>query len=311
MIAYVLGYKNSEHVDRTMLVLLSVYSPHQPPARKYNFAKFIANKIHDQLSKVDRQGVFRYSAYIYHLFMYYHSEAFPCYIRRLNHKGERRSVIFWTSVFHKVTNSPYTYCEFVDQFVYPVSCLLMKSPPPRISNEIKKALQLSRKYKIGDWYLYENHIVIRVYGCELCPYKLPKYVPMRLFALEYYRQLIQSDLTDFHSSKKKAHLKFKHQLGPFIMNKKEGWEDADLILEDKYKLSYSFRWVPYDPQGFITARRTKYRLLGYRHCQYPHIERYANQQEWQQGTLVEKLTEEETMLKNVKELEKTIDLDSV
>ena len=52
-------------------------------------------------------------------------------------------------------------------------------------------------------------------------------------------------------------------------------------------------------------------LLGYRHCQYPHIERYANQQEWQQGTLVEKLTEEETMLKNVKELEKTIDLDSV
>ena len=27
MIAYVLGYKNSEHVDRTMLVLLSAYSP--------------------------------------------------------------------------------------------------------------------------------------------------------------------------------------------------------------------------------------------------------------------------------------------
>lgn len=94
MIAYVLGYKTSEHVDKTMLVLLSAYSPRQPPARKYNFAKFIANKIHDQLSKVDRQGVFRYSDYIYHLFMYYHSEAFPCYIRRLDHKGERRSVIF-------------------------------------------------------------------------------------------------------------------------------------------------------------------------------------------------------------------------
>jgi hypothetical protein len=46
------------------------------------------------------------------------------------------------------------------------------------------------------------------------------------------------------------------------MNKKEGWEDADLILKDKYKLSYSFRWVPYDPEGFITARRNKYRLLG-------------------------------------------------
>jgi hypothetical protein len=68
MIAYVLGYKTSEHVDETMLVLLAAYSPGQPPARKYNFAKFIANKIHDQLSKVDRQGVFKYSSYIYHLF---------------------------------------------------------------------------------------------------------------------------------------------------------------------------------------------------------------------------------------------------
>ena len=71
MISYVLGYRTSEHVEGKMLVLLSVYSPGQPPARKFNFAKFIANKIHDQLSKVDRQGVFKYSSYIYHLFMYY------------------------------------------------------------------------------------------------------------------------------------------------------------------------------------------------------------------------------------------------
>lgn len=134
---------------------------------------------------------------------------------------------------------------------------------------------------------------------------------MRLFALEYYRQLIQSDLTHFHSAKKKAHLKFKHELGPFIMNKKEGWEEADLILKDKYKLSYSFRWVHYDPQGFITARRNKYRLIGIKHCQYSHIEKYANLQEWQMDTLVENLTEEERMLKSRRELENTIDLDYV
>ena len=150
-----------------------------------------------------------------------------------------------------------------------------------------------------------------MYGCELCPFKLPKYVPMRLFALEYYRQLIQSDLTHFHSSKKKAHLNFKNELGPFIMNKKEGWEAADLILKDKHKLSYSFRWVPYDPQGFITARRTKYRLLAIKHCHYPHLEQYANLQEWQLDTLVESLSEEEKIVKNMKELEKTIDLDYV
>jgi len=88
---------------------------------------------------------------------------------------------------------------------------------------MQKILQLSKNYKIGDWYLYQNHSVIKMYGCELCPYRQPRYVPMRLFALEYYKQLIGSDLTHFHSTKKKYQLKFKDQLGPFFMNRKEGW----------------------------------------------------------------------------------------
>jgi len=72
-------------------------------------------------------------------------------------------------------------------------------------------------------------------------------------------QLINFDLTNFHSAKKKAHLKFKDHLGPFIMNKKEGWQEAEQILRDKYKLKRSFWWVPYDPEGFISNRRVKYR----------------------------------------------------
>jgi len=118
---------------------------------------------------------------------------------------------------------------------------------------------------------------------------------MRLFALEYYRQLINSDLTHFHSAKKKARLKFKDHLGPFIMNKKEGWQDADQKLKEKLKLKRSFWWVPYDPDGFISARRVKYRLIAYEHCKIPHIEQFSNQDEWVQGTLVEELTQEEIM----------------
>lgn len=94
---------------------------------------------------------------------------------------------------------------------------------------------------------------------------------MRLFALEYYRQFINSDLTHFHSAKKKAHLKFKDQLGPFVMNKKEGWKDADWILSEKLKLKRSFWWVPHDPFGIINARKIKYRLSAYDHCKIPEI----------------------------------------
>jgi len=64
------------------------------------------------------------------------------------------------------------------------------------------------------------------------------------------------------------------------MNKKEGWQDADLILKDQLKLKRSLWWVPYDPLGFISARRVKYRLTPYTHCKIPHIEQYANQDAW-------------------------------
>jgi len=43
MISSMLGFKTSEHIDETILVLLFAYSLGQPPAIKYNYAKFIAN----------------------------------------------------------------------------------------------------------------------------------------------------------------------------------------------------------------------------------------------------------------------------
>jgi len=133
---------------------------------------------------------------------------------------------------------------------------------------------------------------------------------MRLFALEYYRKFINSDLTHFHSAKKKAQLKFKDQLGPFVMNKKEGWQDADQILGEKLKLKRSFWWVPYDPCGFIKARKIKYRLSAYDHCKIPEIEQFPNQDDWVEGTLVEEFTEEEKMEQTMKNLENTLDMDS-
>ena len=62
----------------------------------------------------------------------------------------------------------------------------------------------------GDWYLYQNHTEIRIYGCQLAPYKLPKYLPMRLFSLEYYRQIMNSDEINFVSAKKRSQFKVKN-----------------------------------------------------------------------------------------------------
>ena len=82
--------------------------------------------------------------------------------------------------------------------------MLIGSPPPRIIQEIKRVLQFSKQIKVIDWYLYQSHTEIIIYGCQLAPYKLPKYVPMRLFSLEYYRQIRNFDEFNFVLAKKRT-----------------------------------------------------------------------------------------------------------
>ena len=88
--------------------------------------------------------------------------------------------------------------------------MLTKIEHPRISEEMKKILQLSEQSKVGDWYLYEKYTEIRVFGTNLLPYKLPKHPPMRIFALEYIRQILNSDSINFMEAKKKTLFKLKN-----------------------------------------------------------------------------------------------------
>lgn len=70
MISYVLGFKTNEHVDETVLALMSIFTLGQPLFVKYDYATFIANKIHEKFMSLDRERVFKYTSYIYHLLMY-------------------------------------------------------------------------------------------------------------------------------------------------------------------------------------------------------------------------------------------------
>jgi hypothetical protein len=45
--------------------------------------------------------------------------------------------------------------------------------------------------------------------CELPPYKLPKYLHVRIFALEYIRQMTNSDDIHFVAFKKKQQFRIK------------------------------------------------------------------------------------------------------
>lgn len=47
MISLIMGFKTSEFVDDVTIVLLSIFTPGQLPAVIYDYASYIANKIHD------------------------------------------------------------------------------------------------------------------------------------------------------------------------------------------------------------------------------------------------------------------------
>ena len=136
MISYILGFITSEIVDNTIFALMSIFTLGQPLIVQYDYSTFIADNIHEKFMILERERVFKYTSYIYHLLLYYQSESFPVVLKKLDASGERRSVIFWSSVFHHISYSPYTYCEFIDLFIYPATCLLSGDPPPRLIDEM-------------------------------------------------------------------------------------------------------------------------------------------------------------------------------
>lgn len=218
------------------------------------------------------------------MFLYYQADKFLVSIQKLDTKGKERSVVYWTPLVQKFSTT-FPNKDFIDSFVYPVMNMLTGNTQPRVSQEIKRVLQLAKNSKVGDWYLYHNHTEIRVYGCQLAPYKLPKYLPMRIFSLEYFRQIISSDEAHFLSTRKKTQFKMKNQLGPFISNNREAGPEGNKILQ-QMKFKNNFMWQ-YDLHGVINKLRIRVKLGPYMHHPRPAIKQFANQFEWLENALID------------------------
>jgi hypothetical protein len=119
----------------------------------------------------------------------------------------------------------------------------------------------------------------------LAPYKLPKYLPVRIFALEYIRQIINSDDIHFVSLKKKQQIRIKGQIGSFICNNHCVGEEADRMMRGM-NFFMSFPWH-YDMCGIISEMRVKRKNIPYVHESRPEVEKFVNQKAWEPNTLIE------------------------
>ena len=53
---------------------------------------------------------------------------------------------------------------------------------------MNESLQFAPDKNIGDWFVMEEHKIIRVYGFTHEPYILPAFLTPRIFTLEFVRQ---------------------------------------------------------------------------------------------------------------------------
>jgi hypothetical protein len=279
-----LGYYLDQWVDEPILGFLSIFSTDEKPTTQFDFSTFLENNIHEQFVNFSTEGMFRYSSILAYLFVFFQVDKFSFSMHKMDGDGRPQAVTAWTSLL-KHNSIEFSFKEFIDQFYHPVVSMLSARPEPRINDEVQRILHLSDHTNTGDWYLYQNHTKIKVYGCDLAPYKLPKYLPIRIFSLEYIRQMINSDDIHFVSLKKKQQIIIKGKIGSFICNNHGIGEEVDRLLKEM-KFFMNFTWH-YDPCGIISEMRVKNKNIPYVHESRPKVEKFANQTVWEPNTLVE------------------------
>ena len=94
----------------------------------------------------------------------------------------------------------------IEKFLSQVYKLILEEEFPRICQDLEENLHPVTEQQIGDWILYKDFTMIIIYGSEKSPYKLPKFLTPRIFALEILMQRFDSNHIHFTS---------KNQAGTF------------------------------------------------------------------------------------------------
>ena len=113
-------------------------------------------------------------------------------------------------------NATISFFTLASSVIPALSKLIFGSFMPRIGEDLKLLLQNPME-PVGDWFCFEDYTLIRVYGFEGEPFRLPKFTTRRIFAIEFLRQRLATENENFVKHKKASSLKFVFTLEPFVV----------------------------------------------------------------------------------------------
>ena len=143
--------------------------------------------------------------------------------------------------------------QFVNTIMAKIYKLLFDDVLPRVLEDMRLMLQSSSEDKLGDWFLYKDFTVLRVYGFTGEPYRLPAFLTPRIFSLEFMRQRLCAEEEHFGEFKKYSNVKFPLKVGPFIFKNKS----ALLVIEKLLEVMdfQKDQRINYDPHHIISQRK--------------------------------------------------------
>ena len=114
-------------------------------------------------------------------------------------------------------NSTMTFIIFTDKVMSSIYKSIFGITLPRMIEEMKAYMHNSNE-PVGDWFLYKDFTMLRIYVFEDEPYRLPVFLTKRIFVLEFLRQRLQVESEIFLKHKKASNMKFKYTIEPFVVN---------------------------------------------------------------------------------------------
>ena len=280
MIAQVLGLDTAFLVTESHLGALLFLSGAEEAGgeRRIDFCKQISEDIDLGLQNFHLSKTFRFQSYLIHLFLHQQFTFMGhLHLDLVGKDHQVKPTMDWCPKIRANPENTHLWW-YINNFL-PLLYTLIYQPPPRVIPEMFQELQTTPVLATGDWFLYEDHTIIRVYGFEGRPYRLPSFVTPRIFALEYIRQKMASDDLHFSGGRFARTFRIPTGLGPFVVKSRQAYKTIEKMME---KLNFpSMGPWKYDPKGIIfklknpagdiTAGGNPY------HDPQPVIEKLANQ----------------------------------
>jgi hypothetical protein len=255
LLSKILGLDNDNFVVEVMLgfLLICIFSSQSVCV---SFDEFIAENIHQQLVNFSSLRHFRYYSHLLRMFLEYNKTEFP------------------ETAFISTECKRITMLIFINKIMSRVYSLIFGSELPRVLEEMKISLQPNLESMVGYWVLFTQSILIWVYGYQEGPYILPVFLTPRIFASEFIRQRIISEIECFLKSHKASNLKFPFMVGPFVVNNKSYLPQIQSNLSECGFTQ--LQWRRYDMHQIISKRILVIRQGPYEHEHVEGFDELAN-----------------------------------